>query len=88
MEAKREWESYFWLYDLVFAVLDAGRFAQSCWALAVSETQSFWWILWEFARTPRSKDNDQLVLYIVKDVVPEIQYSPRQRQACGECFQV
>ena len=79
MEAKREWESYFWLYDLVFAVLDAGRFAQSCWVLAVLETRSFWWILWDFAQ---EKHNDELVFYIVNDV----KYSPRQRQACGECF--
>ena len=75
IQGKGEWESYFRLYDLVFAELDAGRFAQSCWALAVLETRSFWWILWDFAQ---EKDNDELVFYIVNAVVPEI--------ACGECF--
>ena len=88
IQAKGEWESYFRLYDLVFAGwsgLDAGRFAQSCWALAVLETRSFWWILWDFAQ---EQHNVELVLYIVNDVVPEIKYLPRQRQACGECFMV
>ena len=80
IQGKGEWESYFRLYDLVFAELDAGRFAQSCWALAVLETLSFWWILWDFAQEQR---NDELVVYIVNAVVPD---SPIQRQACGECF--
>ena len=83
IQAKGEWKSYFLLYDLVFAELDAGRFAQSCWALADWDTRSFWWILWDFAQ---EQDNDELVLDIVNAVVPEIKYSPIQRQSCGECF--
>ena len=81
--AKCEWEWYFRLYDLVFAELDAGRLAHSCWVLADMETRSFWWILWDWALEPH---NDPLVLYIVYAVVPKIKYSPRHRQACGECF--